>query len=201
MIILLMRNQRANADNRVVDVLWKFGANFVFGFAVVTIRRSEACEVGHRFNIPYEQVWHVTRLVYCRIERFHAAAALRSDIEKFQTPESNLCESPRSQVPYFCYLLSLPRSPTATGVAMRMTAPKRRSSFGTNCVRCDSELIAPERSEYHDDGQIRHFWQCSRCDCSFEVVPPTHTKSIEDIMRRIEDIMRRRGACPLRLVA
>jgi hypothetical protein len=26
----------------------------------VTIRRSETCEVGHRFNIPYEQVWHVT---------------------------------------------------------------------------------------------------------------------------------------------
>jgi hypothetical protein len=50
MIILLMRNQRANADNRVVDVLWKFipefGANFVLGFAVVTIRRSEAARSG-----------------------------------------------------------------------------------------------------------------------------------------------------------
>jgi hypothetical protein len=50
MIILLMRNQRADADNRVIDVLWKFipefGANFVLGFAFVTIRRSEACESG-----------------------------------------------------------------------------------------------------------------------------------------------------------
>jgi hypothetical protein len=49
-------------------VLWKFipefGANFVLGFAIVTIRRSEACKVGHRFNIPYEHVWHVRRLAY-----------------------------------------------------------------------------------------------------------------------------------------
>ena len=66
MIILLMRNQRADADNRVIDVLWKFipefGANFVVGFAFVTIRRSEACEVGYCFNVPYEHVWHVRRL-------------------------------------------------------------------------------------------------------------------------------------------
>ena len=84
---------------------------------------------------------------------------------------------------------------------MRMLPLKRRSSFGTNCVRCDNELIAPERSEYRDGGQIRHFWRCSRCDCSFEVVPPAHTKSIEDIMRRIEDITRRREAFSSRLVA
>jgi hypothetical protein len=68
MIILLMSDQRANADNRVVNVFWefvsKFGANFVIALAVVTIRRSEACEVGHRFNVPYEHVWHVKRLAY-----------------------------------------------------------------------------------------------------------------------------------------
>jgi hypothetical protein len=29
----------------------------------VTISRSEACEVRHRFNIPYEYVRHVMRLV------------------------------------------------------------------------------------------------------------------------------------------
>ena len=76
---------------------------------------------------------------------------------------------------------------------MRMTASKRRSSFGTNCVQCDSELIAPERSEYRDEGQIRHFWRCSKCDCSVEVVPPAHTKSMQD--------MRRRDVSSLRLVA
>ena len=68
---------------------------------------------------------------------------------------------------------------------MRMIASKRRSSFGTNCVQCDNELIAPERSEYRDGGQISHFWHCLRCDCSFEVISRAHTKSIEDIMRRI----------------
>jgi hypothetical protein len=84
---------------------------------------------------------------------------------------------------------------------MRMLPSKRRSSFGTICVRCDNELIAPERSEYWDGGQIRHFWYCSRCDYSFEVIPHAHTKSIQDIMRRIEDNMRRRDAFSSRLVA
>ena len=84
---------------------------------------------------------------------------------------------------------------------MRMIASKRRSSFGTNCVQCDNELIAPERSEYRDERQIRHFWHCSRCECSFGVISPAHTKSIRDIMRRIEDIIRRRDAFSSRLVA
>jgi hypothetical protein len=41
----------------------ELGANFVIALAVVTISRSEACEVRHRFNIPYEYVRHVRRLV------------------------------------------------------------------------------------------------------------------------------------------
>jgi hypothetical protein len=84
---------------------------------------------------------------------------------------------------------------------MRIIASKRRSSFGTNCVQCDNELVAPERSEYRDDRQIRHFWHCSICDCSFEVIPTVHTKSIKEIMSRIEAIVRRRDAVALRLVA
>jgi uncharacterized protein with PIN domain len=84
---------------------------------------------------------------------------------------------------------------------MRTVPSKRRSSFGARCVRCDNELIAPERSEYRDEGQIRHFWHCSRCDCLFEVVPAAHTKSVKEIMNRVEGIVRGRGACSLRLVA
>ena len=84
---------------------------------------------------------------------------------------------------------------------MRMVLAKRRSSFGANCVQCDNELIAPERSEYRDERQIRHLWRCSRCDCSFEVILPARTKSMEDVMRRIEDVMRRRDVLRSRLVA
>jgi hypothetical protein len=84
---------------------------------------------------------------------------------------------------------------------MRMIASKRRSSFGTNCVRCDYELVAPERSEYRDDWQIRHFWHCSICDCSFEVIPTVHAKSINEIMSRIEAIVRRRDVVAMGLVA
>ena len=77
---------------------------------------------------------------------------------------------------------------------MRIIPSRRRSSFGKNCVQCDNELIAPERSECRNERQIRHFWHCSKCDCSFEVLLPARTKSIKDIMRRIEDVMRRRDA-------
>ena len=84
---------------------------------------------------------------------------------------------------------------------MRMIASKRRSSFGTNCVQCDNELIAPERSEYRDERRIRHLWHCWKCDCSFEVIASSDSKSIENILRRIEDVTRQRDAFSSRLVA
>ena len=66
---------------------------------------------------------------------------------------------------------------------MRMIASKRRSSFGTNCVQCDNELIAPARSEFRDERQIRHFWHCRECDFCFELVVsfPAVDKSMRDI--------------------
>ena len=68
---------------------------------------------------------------------------------------------------------------------MQTIASKRRSSFGTNCVQCDNELIAPERSEYRDERQ-RHLWRCPKCDRSFEVILPADISSMEDIVRRIK---------------
>jgi hypothetical protein len=44
----------------------------------------------------------------------------------------------------------------------------RRSTFGINCIRCNDELIAPEKSEYHDGKFIRHLWLCSKCKTRFE---------------------------------
>ena len=68
MIILLMRDQRANADNRVVDMLWEFvpefGTNFVVALTVVTICRREAREIRYCLNVPYEHVWHVRCVPY-----------------------------------------------------------------------------------------------------------------------------------------
>jgi hypothetical protein len=72
---------------------------------------------------------------------------------------------------------------------MPTIASKRRSSFGTDCVQCGNELIAPERSEHRDERHILHLWRCPKCDCSFEVISPADTKSINDVMTRIEDIM------------
>jgi hypothetical protein len=84
---------------------------------------------------------------------------------------------------------------------MPTTAFKRRSSFGIECVQCNGELIAPERSEYRKDSDIRHVWRCPKCDCRFEVISPADTRSIEDIMRRIEAIVTWDDVPPSRLVA
>ena len=84
---------------------------------------------------------------------------------------------------------------------MPTTAFKRRSSFGIECVQCDRELIAPERSEYCNDSAVRHGWRCPKCDCRFEVISPTHTKSIEDIMTRIQAVVTWDDVPPPRLVA
>jgi hypothetical protein len=53
----LVRRYRQSSDRCACETY--FGANFVIALAVVTIRRSEACEVRHRFNIPYDDVRHV----------------------------------------------------------------------------------------------------------------------------------------------
>ncbi len=70
---------------------------------------------------------------------------------------------------------------------MRTVASKGRSSFGTDCVQCGNELIAPERSDYRDKCQIVHLWHCPKCYCCFEVISPADTKSIKGIMARIEE--------------
>jgi hypothetical protein len=59
-------------------------------------------------------------------------------------------------------------------VTMATMVPERRSTFGTNCVRCGNELIAPEKSELRDGKYVRHLWlcsQCATCFASLEVIP------------------------------
>ena len=60
-----------------------------------------------------------------------------------------------------------------------MTTPSdRRSSFGSKCVQCGNELIAPEWTEYRNKPQVHHVWHCWKCDCSFETI--VDTKVTED---------------------
>ena len=67
------------------------------------------------------------------------------------------------------------------GGTMPTIASKRRSSFGTDCVQCGNELIAPERSEYRDERHVLHIWRCPKCDRSFEVIWSADLKSVTDI--------------------
>jgi hypothetical protein len=59
----------------------------------------------------------------------------------------------------------------------------RRSKFGMSCVQCSNELIAPERSEYRNERQVHHVWNCPKCNACFGslVVFPADTKSMRDI--------------------
>lgn len=84
---------------------------------------------------------------------------------------------------------------------MLTIASKRRSSFGIECVQCDSELIAPERSEYFEGSDIRHIWHCGKCDSCFEVISPSENESIDNIMARISAIVTWENNSSSRLVA
>ena len=77
----------------------------------------------------------------------------------------------------------------------------RRSKFAMTCVQCCNELIAPEWSAHRDEGQIVHLWRCPKCECRFEVISPADTRSIGLIMRRIEEVLKRRDVLQSRLVA
>jgi hypothetical protein len=66
MLITLVSDQRANADDGVVDMLEKFvphcRAYLVIGFAVVTVGGSKAPKVRDRLDIPNDDaVWHVAK--------------------------------------------------------------------------------------------------------------------------------------------
>lgn len=66
---------------------------------------------------------------------------------------------------------------------MTRIASTRRSDYGMACVHCGDMLIAPERSVYVSDRQVRHLWRCSACNCSFEmsIVLPRSAQSVVDI--------------------
>jgi hypothetical protein len=62
----------------------------------------------------------------------------------------------------------------------------RRSSFGTSCIQCGNELIAPDASEYWgeywSDAHVCHTWRCAKCTCRFEslVMFQADSKSMRD---------------------
>jgi ribosomal protein L37AE/L43A len=59
----------------------------------------------------------------------------------------------------------------------------RHSSFGTSCIQCGNELIAPDTSEYRIERQVHHVWRCPKCNACFGslVAFPPDTKSMRDI--------------------
>jgi len=71
---------------------------------------------------------------------------------------------------------------------MTKTRFERRSSFGMECVKCGSGLIAPEWTEYRNERQVHHVWHCWDCDCQIETIVslPADNKSMKDIRARAD---------------
>jgi hypothetical protein len=67
---------------------------------------------------------------------------------------------------------------------------KRRSMslFGIQSVRCDHEIIAPQKSEFLDDKVIRHLWHCPRCRTRFESFPrfPANAGLVKEVMVKVD---------------
>jgi len=42
------------------------------------------------------------------------------------------------------------------------------SRYGIACIECNARPIAPNRSEYVSECQVRHFWSCENCGHQFE---------------------------------
>lgn len=57
----------------------------------------------------------------------------------------------------------------------RAVAAMRRPAL-RSCPHCGEWLVAPERSEFRDDGVICHRWSCEACgrDCETAVAVTTH---------------------------
>jgi hypothetical protein len=82
MIGLPVRNERSDADDRVVDVLWKFFADRLadldVGLADKVVGGCEPAEVGHSLQVPDDDAWfHIGRLRLARVAMFDTAT--RSD--------------------------------------------------------------------------------------------------------------------------
>ena len=66
---------------------------------------------------------------------------------------------------------------------MSTMVPNRRSTSGISCVRCNEELIAPDKSEYRDGMHIHHLWHCPKCSAHFESIEqiPVEAMTTDDI--------------------
>jgi hypothetical protein len=55
-----------------------------------------------------------------------------------------------------------------------------------HCVQCNTELVAPERSEYLSAKHVCHIWLCPACSACFEslVLFPTDSESMGDQFAR-----------------
>ena len=43
------------------------------------------------------------------------------------------------------------------------------SPYGLVCTECNELLIAPNRSEYVSESQVRHLWSCETCGHKIDV--------------------------------
>ncbi len=91
---------------------------------------------------------------------------------------------PRNLLPSFRCFFAPSSWKRKRGPVRMPTVSSRSSNFGMNCFKCSHELIAPERSQYWSEWDIRHHWHCPKCNSCFETI--TDTKSLKAVVTRNE---------------
>jgi uncharacterized protein with PIN domain len=51
---------------------------------------------------------------------------------------------------------------------MVIITTNNESPYGTECIRCNDNLIAPDESQYVSERHVSHSWSCESCGHEFE---------------------------------
>ena len=65
------------------------------------------------------------------------------------------------------YFPSWKKKETKQGGIM-VLATNNDSLYGTACIRCDDDVIAPDESQYVSERHVNHSWSCDGCGLRFE---------------------------------
>ena len=57
---------------------------------------------------------------------------------------------------------------------MVIIATNNESPYGTECIRCNDSLIAPNWSKYVSERHVCHSWSCDSCGHRFETSHHLH---------------------------
>jgi len=139
--------------------------------SVKLIGSSKAAKIRNGLDIPYENLPHIVRFAIAVQHKGWVFIALQKALvfdPHHIHRESN------------CMMLF---SELTTEVIVTTIRLNRHPSFGTKCVQCGDEQIAPERPEYWNERHAFHIWLCPKCSASVasRVSLPADNTPVRDV--------------------